>query len=363
MPRGRTEFWDNARAGTATFTNIGDTLGFRKGGVTRFRGRSTAERGTFINHGGSSNAGYGPGTTEFYDDATAGNGTFLYPFNPPSAPSPAGSGRTDFFDRSSAGPNLTLPRSNFTFQAGAAANSLGGGGVIWFHGHSTAGRGRFTFEPFSKGGIYFSDHASAGEALFDMQERSYGLILFIGDSSATNRTYSITTNGGMHFEHRATAANATITLQSGGAMTFGTPELPTDMATAADATIRVMGGIPTPGVPAGGSLLFNGGSSAGNATITIEGSPALDGVGGRTIFFGYPNFPTSAGNATLIVNGGNGGGPGGLVQFTRGAFGGTAQLVANAGGTFDFTDQRILRRHGRSARSRAPGTLCCKDRI
>ena len=75
----------------------------------------------------------------------------------------------------------------------------------------------------------------------------------------------------MYFLHRASAANATITLQSGGAMTFGTPELATDLATAADATIRVMGGILNnpPGVPAGGRLTFHPGSSAGNATISL----------------------------------------------------------------------------------------------
>ncbi len=108
---GETQFWGDAKAGTATFTNMGGTLEGRVGGVTRFYGRSTAENGTFTNLGG----GFRAGATEFYEDARAGSGRFLFPFNPPSAPNPVGSGRTDFFDRSVASAEV-LPRAEYTFE-------------------------------------------------------------------------------------------------------------------------------------------------------------------------------------------------------------------------------------------------------
>ena len=255
---GETQFWDDAKAGTATFTNMGGTAEFRVGGVTRFYGRSTAQGGTFINLGG----GFRAGATEFYDDANAGSGTFLYPFNPPSAPNPVGSGRTDFFDHSVASSGV-LPRSNFTFQGGAAANSVGGGGAVWFHDDSKAGLARFTFETFSKGNIYFMGNATADQAEFVMQDQAYRHILFYRDSSASDRTYNITAGGGIVFGHSATAAGSTITIQNGSSGAFGQPELLTDVATAGDATIRAMGATPVtlPGVPVGGRLRFNEGSS------------------------------------------------------------------------------------------------------
>jgi autotransporter-associated beta strand protein len=334
---GETQFWDDAKAGTATFTNMGGTLEGRVGGVTRFRDRSTAENGRFTNLGG----GFKAGGTEFYDDSNAGRGTFLFPFNPPGAALPVGSGRTEFFDRSVASAE-SLPRAEYTFGAGAAANSIGGGGAVWFHDNSRAGLARFTFETFSKGTVYFTDQANADRAEFVLQDQSYGKIWFDGHSSASDRTYDITAGGQVVFSQSATAAGSTITIQNGSSGVFGQPQLLTDSASAGNATIRVIGGTLTnpPGLPVGGRLRFNEGSTAGDANITIEGGTGAAAPGARLTFAGGSFWPTTAGNATVTVNGGANGGQGGIVIFSGGAQGGTATLVANAGGTFDFSDQR-----------------------
>jgi autotransporter-associated beta strand protein len=336
---GETQFWDDARAGSATFTNMGATLEGRVGGVTRFHDRSTGGNGTFTNLGG----GFQAGGTEFYDDSNAGSGTFLFPFNPPGAPMPVGSGRTEFFDSSVASADV-LPRAEYLFQGGAAANSLGGGGTVWFHDNSRAGLARFTFERFSKGIINFVGRSRADRAEFVMQDQSFGRIWFYRDSSASDRTYDITAGGNITFGHSATAAAATITIQNGASGTFGQPELATDVATAGNATIRVMGATlnTPPGVPIGGRLGFSPGSSAGSARITVEGGVGAGVTGARLAFTGGQFQQTTAGNATLTVNGGTNGGLGGTVVFQQGAKGGTARLVANAGGTFDFGDQRVF---------------------
>ena len=85
---------------------------------------------------------------------------------------------------------------------------------------------------------------------------------------------------------------------------------------------------------------------AGNANITIEGGVGV-GAGGpaagaRLTFAGGSFWPTTLANSTIIVNGGHDGAQGGNVLFFGGVRGGTAQLVANAGGTFDFGDQRFF---------------------
>ncbi len=217
-----------------------------------------------------------------------------------------------------------------------------------FHDNTRAGLARFTFRTFSKGNVYFTGNASADRAEFLMEDQAYGKIWFQRDSSASDRTYNITAGSNISFFHSSTAANSTITIQNGASGAFGQPELLTDSATAGDATIRVMGATlnTPPGVPVGGRLRFNEGSSAGSARITVEGGigagAAGPAAGARLTFAGGSFWPTTLANATIIVNGGNDGAQGGNVLFSGGVRGGTARLIANAGSTVDFGDQRFF---------------------
>ncbi len=74
-------------------------------------------------------------------------------------------------------------------------------------------------------------------------------------------------------------------------------------------------------------------STAGNATITNNGSAVSGGNGGFTEFLNT----STAGNATITTDGGTGGGFGGLTAFFDSSDGGTARAITNGNGSFDIS--------------------------
>ena len=78
----------------------------------------------------------------------------------------------------------------------------------------------------------------------------------------------------------------------------------------------------------GGAIIaFDTGSTAGNALITTNGGAVNGALNAETLFRG------NAGNATLIANGGSGGGPGGLIHFVDASRGGTARVEVFGNGS------------------------------
>jgi len=92
-----------------------------------------------------------------------------------------------------------------------------------------------------------------------------------------------------------------------------------DNSTAAQATI-----LNADGAYPAGHIWFEGNSTAGDAVITNAGSRKPGGAAGFTYFLGF----ASAGNATIVVEGGANGGPGAYVVFDQGSTIGQATIMA-----------------------------------
>src|SRR6266480_3510484 len=156
-------------------------------------------------------------------------------------------------------------------------------------------------------------------------------MVFLNSATAGSLT-AFTNTGNITFGATSTADHATITNNgdTGGIVTFleGTPA-----ATAGNATITNNGGL----------IVFNLGiisstnCTAGNATFINNGAAVSGAFPGETLF-----NPGDAGNATLIANGGTGGGDGGLIVFSsadRVSTGGTARVEVFGNGNLDISQQ------------------------
>ncbi len=73
--------------------------------------------------------------------------------------------------------------------------------------------------------------------------------------------------------------------------------------------------------------------TAGDATFINDGATASGGIAGETLF----QDTGDAGNATLIANGGSGGGDGGSIQFATASTGGTARVEVFGNGNLDIS--------------------------
>ncbi len=136
-----------------------------------------------------------------------------------------------------------------------------------------------------------------------------GQIIFTNSATAGSLT-SFTNTGAIAFGGSSSAGNATFS--NDGELTF------LNTSTADDATFINEGGKVSGA--GGATILFDIGSNAGNALITTNGGAVSGAFNAETLFRAY------AGNATLIANGGSGGGPGGLIHFVDASRGGTARV-------------------------------------
>lgn len=276
---GTTEFFDTSTAGNGVFINDGGTVSGAKGGHTQFRGTASGRNGTFINNGGLVNSAFG-GTTEFFDTSTAGSGTYN---NNGSTVGGAGSGATIFNNSSTAG--------NGTFTITGAIVSGAGGGHIGFHDTSTADNGTFT---------------TTGAAVLGA---GGGMMLFDGNSTAGNGTFIIdrgavsgASGGQTIFFDSSTAGNGTFT--NNGTIFFGID------STAGDGQFTTNSGAFSDA--RGGQIAVFHFASAGNGIFIINGS-AVTGLNVAAIVSFQED--ATASNATLIANGGVGGGVGGASLF------------------------------------------------
>jgi autotransporter-associated beta strand protein len=84
----------------------------------------------------------------------------------------------------------------------------------------------------------------------------------------------------------------------------------------------------------GGSVGFDGTSSAGDATFTVNGGTTPDSNGQGVLSF---SDSSTAANSTVIANGGTNGGKGGQVSFSEHATGGTVQIKVFGNGNLDIS--------------------------
>ena len=205
-------------------------------------------------------------------------------------------------------------------------------GYISFSGNATAGNlTRFTNEgqkvnnPSAFGGqTFFSDTSTASNGIF------------INNGGAV--TFN-TVGGGTQFFGDSTAGNGTFT-NNGGAVVgaFGGYTRFGGNSTAANGTFTNNGGGVAGSYSHGGSTSFGANSTAANGTFinngtAFLGSPGFDGVAGTFFYEG-----ATAGNSTLIANGGTGGGVGGSIRFNSYARGGTARVQVFGNGNLDISN-------------------------
>ena len=231
---GATRFYDSSTAGTSSFSNyggLGGTLAF--GGFTQFFGTSSAGSATFVSHGGAGPPSFTPmgGATQFFDGSSASHGTFIAAAGESDF---ANGGSTQFFDNSTASDAvLSIDGGTFTPHVH--------GGVTEFHDSSTAANATLVCSASRSEGyaatIKFFDNATAGNSSITLEAAqedfsSGGLLEFHGNSTAANAT--IVNNGipiadGLagvgitSFYDTATAGNATLIANgqgSGGAIFF-----------------------------------------------------------------------------------------------------------------------------------------------
>jgi len=319
---GGVSFSGSSTAGNAGI-NSGGFLGFSgnssadhanigSGFDAAFSDNSTAGSATIVSSGSltfSNNSSAGSANItnlvfmRFSDASTAGNATIN------------SSSDLEFQNNSSAGSATITNTAGLNFSntstAGRATITNSASGTVNFNDTSTAGSANITNE----GTLNFNNGASAGSAGINND----GNLNFSGSSTAGNAGINVSHNGGVSFSGSSTAGNASIS--SGGVLVFannssadhanignGFDAFFNDNSTAGSATIV-----------SSGSLTFSNNSSAGSANIT------------NLVFMRFSDAST-AGSATIATSG-----TFSSTVFSGTSSGGSARLIAQGGGAFDFS--------------------------
>lgn len=277
---GNTVFHDNATADQAVFTNIGGTVSGGDGGNTQFYDASTAANGVFNNYGGNVPKSNG-GDVAFDGIADGGHAHF---YNHAAMVSGAYGGVTSFNNNP---PMMNKQGTSAGFGTyhnyGASKIEQGGGGHTEFtakYGCPTAGNAII-----NNYGSVLEDHSSAGHTIFSIN---------------------------LPTENFPTA---------GDALFYNYPGL-TEGAAAGYTEFSVYN-----------SGIGNNVPIAGNATFINLGGCVAKANGGYTKF----SKTTSAGNATLIANGGINGGYGGQLVFCDDSVGGSSKVHLIGNGKLDIS--------------------------
>ena len=186
----------------------------------------------------------------------------------------------------------------------------------------------------SGGGVSYTISVSSMEIFGSGILNSSGLIQNFVAGLPPHREILFTNNASAGFNTVFTIGGAAA--EGGDAYFFG-------HSTAGNSTLMVKGTDQSNG--RGGEVVFYDTSSAGDATIVVNGSAfqqcpppgnnCFDNPfpGGAVIFY------TDAGNATLIANGGTGGGDGGVIHFAVRSTGGTARVKVFGNGNLKVSNR------------------------
>jgi autotransporter-associated beta strand protein len=334
---GQTQFFNTASASNGTFINNGGTAGNALGGRTIFRDSSTAAKGTFTNNGTSAPFAAG-GVTQFYDTSTAANGTFT---NNGAGFGPGGFdgiGHTDLLGSSTA--------ANGTFINNGGTVSGAAGGQTDLAESSTAAHGTFINNGATvsgAGGGLTTVLSTAANGTFinnggTVTGAEGGFTEFSGGKAANatvinNGATASGAGGGFTQFFRGTVASGTVIFTNNGATVSG----------AEGGFTQFFGGIVAPGAltfinnsatvtGAGGGFtqFFRG--TATNATSINNGATVSGAEGGFTELHDSSN----AGGA-LIANGGTGGGGGGTILFLDDSTASTARVEVFGNGSLDIS--------------------------
>jgi autotransporter-associated beta strand protein len=149
-----------------------------------------------------------------------------------------------------------------------------------------------------------------------------GAIIFYNRSTITGPV-SFLVDGQLDFTQFSSAGNATVMVEGGADPSAYGGTIWFDRGSTADhATFTLNGG--TVDGAGGGKARFLGRGNGGDATFIVNGSDVPGASAGSIEFYGTLNAGVSAGNATIIVNGG--GATGGECFFGQSANGGTARI-------------------------------------
>ena len=216
---------------------------------------------------------------------------------------------------------ITINAGTVKFRNATSAGSaaiVGNGGNLGFYNTSSAATSTITNSNF--GSLYFYNGSSAGTSRI---ASSNSVIAFLDTSTAGGTTILVSGGfSGLSFYDGSSAGSAIITV-SGGGIYFG------GNSTAGTATITNSGA---------GGMSMRGSSTAGNASITNNSSfyfgDTSTAASATIINNGNINFDgnSTAANATITNS------SGAITYFQGTASGGSARLIANAGGVFDFSN-------------------------
>ena len=208
---------------------------------------------------------------------------------------------------------------------GGIGSGLGGAGgsSTFFRDNSTAANGTFTnnggmVSGASGGNTGFEESATAANGTFTnngaMVAGAFGGNVYFLGGGTTAASGIFTNNGGM------------VSGAYGGYTTFSTG------ATAANGTFTNNGGMASGAF--GGAVTFYDASSTDSNGTFINNGGAVDGaLGGKTVV----SYTSTAGSATLIANGGQGGGQGGTIVFEDRSTGGTSRVEVFGNGSLDIS--------------------------
>jgi autotransporter-associated beta strand protein len=265
------------------------------------------------------------------------------------------------------GLTLTISGTGITNNSGIAQNFVTEGdqfGQISFIHNATAGSSTIFTNNHGPGGFFEGGHtfffntATAGDATFINKSGTVsgpfpGFAEFFDNSTAGNGTFTNNGSaishefdgGAVHFFDTSTAGSGTFINNGATASNAGGGETVFfNNSTAGNGTFINNGGTVADaggGVTQFGVTFVAGISSAGNGTFINNGGIANGAEGGSTRFF----TSSTADSATLIANGGVGGGQGGAILFEDQSSGGTSRVELFGNGKLDISFHESLPHH------------------
>ena len=303
-------FANSATAGSSTlFTNNGSATFGMFGGQTQFFNTASASNGTFINNGGTAGNALG-GRTIFNGSSTAGSGTFV---NDGTTASFAGGGDT-YFRNTSTAANGTFTNNGSGFGPGG----FDGRGNLVFFDSSTAGSATIT----NNGGT--ASGAGGGQTDFINTTGA-------GSATITNNGAAVSGAGGGFTTVLSTAADGTFINNGGTVSGAGGGFTEFSGGKAANATV-INNGATASGAGGGFTQFFRGTVASGTVIFTNNGATVSGAEGGFTELHDSSN----AGGA-LIANGGTGGGGGGTILFLDDSTASTARVEVFGNGSLDIS--------------------------